>query len=67
MKPLLEKDIPENFQAIRQAQSRKMLLQFLTRVKVSALYFSIMQVKVIFDSDYGRCGSSSADHATARV
>ena len=67
MKPLLEKDVPKIVQAIRQTQSRKMLLKLLSRVEVSALYSSIMQVKVIFDSDYGRCGSSSADHATARV
>ena len=34
LKPLVEKDVPKVVQAMRQTQSRKVLLKLLTRVKV---------------------------------
>ena len=34
LRPLLEKDIPKLVQAIRQTQSKKVLLKLLTRIKV---------------------------------
>jgi len=34
LKPLVEKDVPKVIQAIRQTQSRKVLMKLLTRIKV---------------------------------
>lgn len=34
LKPLIEKDIPKVVQALRQTQSRKVLMKLLTRIKV---------------------------------
>lgn len=40
LKPLVEKDVPKVVQAVRQTQSRKVLLKLLTRIKVCPLISS---------------------------
>ncbi|KAG6909160.1 hypothetical protein DXG01_001787 [Tephrocybe rancida] len=51
MKPLIEKEIPKVVQAIRQTQSRKVLLKLLTRIKVGS---TVQFINVSSLSDSGR-------------
>ncbi|KAG6868781.1 hypothetical protein C0993_010708 [Termitomyces sp. T159_Od127] len=44
MKPLVEKDIPKVIQAIRQTQSRKVLLKLLTRIKLTEDQAALRQI-----------------------
>ncbi|TFY77026.1 hypothetical protein EWM64_g6986, partial [Hericium alpestre] len=44
LKPLLEKDIPKLVQAMRQTQSRKVLLKLLTRIKITEDQSALRQI-----------------------
>lgn len=59
MKPLVEKDIPKVIQAIRQTQSRKVLLKLLTRIKVG-------QIPMYTFSALTNCEQLTEDQAALR-
>ena len=66
LKPIFFKDIPKVVQAMRQTQSRKVLVKLLTRIKVrSAATYSNAQLTVIAADR--RHASSAPNHAITRV
>jgi histone-lysine N-methyltransferase SETD2 len=78
VKTIVEKEVPKVVQAIRQTQSRKVLMNLLTRVKVrrfvsptpsiplSNRRFSFV-VFAVLAVDYGGSSCATANHASSRI
>ena len=68
LKPLALKEVPKVIQAMRQTQSRKVLVKLLTRIKVSLFRLACCGFRLtVLPIDVGGPVRSSADDAITRV